>query len=154
MYTADPVHKLFAAKGGGLWMNAFLDVALSVPVKQQRVLRCFKGWLCVTISNRTNSVASRTAIVMSHTLRNISLPLKAACGALPLSPEVTASKRLLRYFGILVLIPILELARRLSSKRVVLAHLSAFTIWAFGALCAVMHSGFPDMRASCWTVGA
>ena len=28
------------------------------------------------------------------------------------------------------------------------------TVWAFGASCAVMHTGLPDMQVSCWTVGA
>ncbi len=152
--VADPMHQLFAAKSGVLWMNAVLEVALSVPFKQQRVLRCFKRWLTVFVSNRTNSIASRTTTVIAHALRNLTLPLVAAYWTRPLSPEVTASKRLLRCFSVLVLIPVLDLSRCLSSQRAVLAYLSAFTIWAFGASCAVMHKSFPDMRASCWTVGA
>ncbi len=152
--VADPVHQLLAAKSGVLWMDAVLEVALSVPFKQQWVLRCFKRWLFVHVSNRSSLFASRATTVISHTLRNLTLPLVAACWALPLCPEATTSKHLLWCLGILVMIPISCLSRCLSSERAVLAHLSAFTIWAFGASCAFMHRRFPDVRASCWTVGA
>ena len=151
---ADPMHQLSAAKGGVLGMNAVLGVALIVPFQQQWVLCCFKRRLFVTVSNRINFTASRTTTVIAHALRNLTLPLVAAYWTLPLSPEVTASKRLLRCFGVLVLIPVIDLSQCLSSQRAVLAYLSAFTIWAFGASCAAMHKSFPDMRASCWTVGA
>jgi len=151
---ADPMHQLSAAKGGVLGMNVVLAVVLIVPFQQQWVLRCFKCWLCKPVANRINFTALRTTMVTPRALRNLTLPLVAAYWTLPLSPEVTASKRLLRCFGVLVLIPVLDLSRCLSSERAVLAYLSAFTIWAFGASCAVMHKTFPDMRASCWTVGA
>lgn len=77
--VADPMHQFCAAENGVMWMNAVLGVALSVPFKQQRVLRCFERWLFVTVSNRTNSTALRTTTVILHTLRNLTWPLKAAC---------------------------------------------------------------------------
>ncbi len=44
---ANPMHKFVAAKSGAAGMNAILEVALIVPLKQQWVLRCFKRWLFV-----------------------------------------------------------------------------------------------------------
>ena len=152
--VADPMHQLLAAKSGVLWMNAVLEVALSVPFKQQWVLRCFQRWLCVRASNRTSPSTSRAITVISHTLRNLTLPVVAACWALPLSPETTTSKDLFWCLGILVMIPVLCLSWCLSSKRAVLAHPSAFAIWAVGASCAFTQRHFPNMRISCWTLGA
>ncbi len=152
--AADPMHQLFAAKSSSLGINAAFRVALSVPLQQQWVLRCLKCWLCKPISSRVTSTALRTTGIIQHTRCNLSLPLMAACGALPLSPVITASKRLLRCLGILVTIPVLCLPRCLSSKRVVLTHCFPLTIWAFGASCAATDSCLPDMRASCWTVRA
>ncbi len=152
--VADPVHQLSAAKGGVMGMNAICSIALMVPMKQQGVLHCFESWLFVFVSDRKYSAASRTTTVILHTFGNMSLPLMTADGALPLSPEVAASKRLLRCLVILVLVPVLHLARCFGSKRAVLTYCSPSTIWAFGASCAVTHTCLPDMRASCWTVGA
>jgi len=112
--VADPVHQLLAAKSGVLWMDAVLEVALSVPFKQQWVLRCFKRWLFVSAN------ALRATTIILHTLCNLALPLVVACWALSLGPEVTASKRLLRCLGILVMVPVSCLSWCLGSKRVVL----------------------------------
>jgi len=152
--VADPVHQLSAAKGGVMGMNAICSIALIVPIKQQGVLHCFKSWLFVCISNTRYSAASRTTMVISRTCGNFSLPLMAADRALPLSPEDTASKRLPRCLGILVLVPELQLAWCLGSKRAVLTHSPPCTIWAGVASGAAGHICLPDMRASCWTVGA
>ena len=127
-------------------------IALIVPFKQQLMLRFFKCWLDCSPSKF--ATATRTSAVLLHTARDLSLPLVTACWALPLSPEVTASKRLLRCLGILALIPVFELIWCLGSKRVVLTHCLSCTIWAFVALCTGLHSCLPDMRASQWTVGA
>ena len=152
--VADPVHQLSAAKGGVMGMNAICRIALIVPFEQQRVLHCFKCWLLVFVSNTRCSAASRTSTVILHTFANYSLPLMAADWTLPLSPEDTASKRLLRCLGVLVMVPELQLARCLGSKRAVLTHSPPCTIWAAVALGAAGHNCLPDMRASCWTVGA
>jgi len=102
--VADPVHQLCAAKGSVVGMNAILEVALIDPFKQQWVLRCFKCWLSVP---HKLSIALWTTTVIFGTLVYSSLPLVAACWALPLSREATASKYLLRCLGVFVLIPIL-----------------------------------------------
>jgi len=117
---ANPMHKFVAAKSGAAGMNAILEVALIVPLKQQWVLRCFKRWLFVSASNITISNALRATTIILHTLCNLALPLVVACWALSLGPEVTASKRLLRCLGILVMVPVSCLSWCLGSKRVVL----------------------------------
>ena len=133
-------------------MNAICSIALIVPLKQQLMLRCLKRrLLCSCYKFAT---ATRTSAVFPYTVCNWSLPLMAACWALPLSPEVTARNRLLRCLGVLVMIPVFELTRCLGSKRVVLSHCLSCTIWAFVALCAALHSCLPDMRPSRWTIGA
>jgi len=111
---ANPMHKFVAAKSGAAGMNAILEVALIVPLKQQWVLRCFKRWLFVSAN------ALRATTIILHTLCNLALPLVVACWALSLGPEVTASKRLLRCLGILVMVPVSCLSWCLGSKRVVL----------------------------------
>ena len=116
------------------------------------MLHFFKRWLNCSPSKFTS--ATRTSAVLLHTFGNMSLPLMTAGGALPLSPEVAASKRLLRCLGILILVPVLHLARCFGSKRAVLTYCCPSTIWASGASCAVTHTCLPDMRASCWTAGA
>ncbi len=152
--VADPVHQLSAAKGGVMGMNAICSIALIVPIEQQGVLHCFESWLTVCISNTGYSAASRTTVVISHTCGNFSLPLMAADRALPLSPEDTASKRLLRCLGVLVMVPVFELARCLGSKRAVLTYCPSCTIWAAVASGAAGHICLPDMSVSRWTVGA
>ncbi len=145
--VADPMHQLLAAKGGGVGMNAICSIALMVPLTQQLMTCYFKcGLLCFPSTSFIST--TRTSAVVLHTLCNLTLPLMAADGALPLSSEGTASNRLLRCLGVLVLIPVLDLFWCFGSKRVVLACLSAFTIWASATSCAVRHSGLPDMRAS------
>ena len=119
---ADPMHQLLAAKGGVMGMDAVLSVVLVIPFKQQRVLRCCKRWLFVPVSNRTDSVATRTSTVVTHAGCDLSLPLVAAGRAFPLSPQVSASKRLLRCLGVFVMIPVSCLSRCLGSKRAVLTH--------------------------------
>jgi len=109
---------------------------------------------CFVFRSKSLFNAKRTSAVVLHTVRDLSLSPVAAGWALPLSPEVTARKHLLRCLGVFSLIPVLELAWSFGSERVVLAYLSAFTKWAFAASCAVIHTCLPDMRASCWTVGA
>ncbi len=152
--VADPMHQLSAAKGDVIRVNAFFWVALIVPFEQQRVLHCFKCWLLVFVSNTRCSAASRTSTVILHTFANYSLPLMAADWTLPLSSEATASQRLFRCLGILVKVPVLCLSWCLGSNRVVLTDSFPLAVWAFGASCAVTHTCLPDMRASCWTVGA
>ena len=130
--VADPMHKLAAAKSGVVGMNAVCSIALNVPFMQQLMLRCFKcGLLHFPPTSFVD--AKRTSSVSLHTLCNWSLPLMTADGALPLSPEVAASKRLLRCLVILVLVPILDLTRCFGSKRAVFAHFPPFTVWAFAA---------------------
>ncbi len=150
--VADPMHQLFAAKGGGAGVNAIYNIALIVPFKQQLMLRFFKRWLDCSPSKFTT--ATRTSAVLLHTARDLSLPLVAACWALPLCPELSASQRLFRCLGILVKVPVLCLSWCLGSNRVVLTDSFPLAVWAFGASCAVTHTCLPDMRASCWTVGA
>ena len=106
--VADPVHQLSAAKGGGAGVNVIYSIALIVPFKQQLVLRFFKRWLDCSPSKFTT--ATRTSAVLLHTPRDLSLPLVAAFWALPLSPELSASKHLLRCLGVLVTVPVLQLA--------------------------------------------
>ena len=118
--VADPMHQLSAAKSGVLWVNAICSIALIVPFKQQLMLRCFKCWLLGSPSNF--ATATRTSAVFLHTLCNLSLPLVVACWAFPRSAEVSASKRLLRCLGILVMVPISGLPWCLGSKRIVLTH--------------------------------
>jgi len=150
---AIPMHKLVAAKGGVVGMNAICSIALIVPLKQQWVVHCFIRWLlCFPLNSFVT--ATRTSAVVQHTLCNTSLPLVAACWAHPLSPELTARKHVLRCLGILVMVPVLDLSRCFGSKRVVLTYCFPLTIWTFGASCAAVHSCLPDMRVSCWTVGA
>ncbi len=147
------MHEFVAAKGGVVGMNAICSIVLIVPFTQQLMLCCFKsGLLC--FPSKSLIIAKRTSAVVLHTVCNLSLPLVAADWALPLSHEVTPRKHLLRCLGVFSLIPVLELAWSFGSERVVLAYLSAFTKWAFAASCAVIHTCLPDMRASCWTVGA
>ncbi len=150
---AVPMNKLVAAKSGVVGMNAICSIALIVPFKQQWVLHCFKCWfLCFpSISFVT---AQRTTAVIPHTLCNLGLPLVAADWALPLGPEVTARKHLLRCLGVLVMVPVLCLSWCFGSKRAVLTHSVPVTIWAFGASCTATHTCLLDMRAACWTVGA
>ena len=152
-FLAHPMHKLPAAKGGHVGINTICSIALQVPFMQQLMLRCFKRGLLFSPC-KSFVPATRTSAVVMHTLPDLSLPLMAADWALPFSPETTAGKHLLWCLGILVLVPILDLSRSLGSKRVVLAHFPPFTVWAFGAYCPAGHSCLPDMRASCWTIGA
>jgi len=134
-------------------MNAICSIALIVPFTQNLMSCCFKRWpLCFPSNNFVT--ATRTSAVILHTSCNLTLPLVATDWALPLSPEVTARKHLLRRLSILVVVPVLRLARCFGSKRAVLTYSFPLTVWAFGASCAVMHTGLPDMQVSCWTVGA
>ena len=149
---AHPMHTLLAGQGSVVWKDAIFGIALIVPFKQQLMFCCFKSW--VTRQPFMALTAPRTTAALLCTPCNLSLPLMAAGWTLPCSPEAAARKHLLRCFGILVLIPVLDLSRCFSSKRVVLAKFSPFTIWAFTASCAAEHTCLPDMRASCWTVGA
>ena len=152
---AIPMHEFVAAKGVVVGMNAICSTALIVPLTQQvtdRQLRCFKrGLLCFLSKSLLN--AKRTSAVVLHTVRDLSLSPVAAGWALPLSPEVTASKHLLRCLGVFFLIPVLELAWSFGSERVVLAYLSAFTKWAFGALCAIVRELCLRAAAKFWTAG-
>ncbi len=129
---ADPMHQFFAAKGGGVGLNAICSIALIVPFTQQLMLCCFKCGV-LFFPFKSFVPATRTSAVVMHTLSDLSLPLMAADRALPVSSESTASKCLVRCLGILVLIPVLDLSRCLGSKRVVLADFPPFTIWTFGA---------------------
>jgi hypothetical protein len=104
--------------------------------------------------SKSFATTARTTAVILRTVRNLTLPLMAADRALPVSSETTASKCLIRRLGIFVLIPVSCLSWCLGSESVVLADFSPFTIWAFTASCAVIHTCLPDMRASCWTVVA
>ena len=117
-FLAHPMHQLAAAKRGVMRMDPIRWVALKVPFKQQWVLRCLKHWLPWVLS--TSFAAKRTAAVFLHTLCNLTLPLVAAGWALPLSPDVTARKHLLRCLGVLVMVRIFCLPRCFSSKRVML----------------------------------
>ena len=65
---ADPMHLLFAAKGGVLRMYVVVDVALIVPFKQQWVFCRFKCWLCKLVTTGLNFAAFRTSGIMPHTL--------------------------------------------------------------------------------------
>ena len=150
---AMPMHKLVAAKGGVVGMNAICNIALIIPFKQQWVLRCFICWL-LCLPSHSYVTATRASTVVMHTLFDGSLPLVAADWTLPLSPEITAGKHLLRCLHILVMIPVLCLFRCFGSKRAVLTDCFPLTIRAFGAPCAASHTCLPVMRASCWTVGA
>ena len=151
--VAHPMHQLLTAEGSSVGMNAICIIALIVPFKQQLMLCCFKCGVCVFPSD-SFALAARTSPVVNHTLCNLSLPLMAADRALPLSPEVTACKHLLRCLGILVLIPELDLSRCFGSKRAVLAQSPPFTVWASAAYCAQGNTCRPDMRVSGWTVEA
>ena len=150
---AHPMHKLAAAKSGVVRMNAIYSIALRVPFMQQLMLCCFKcGVLC---SHFTSFIpTTRTSAVIQRTVCNYSLPLMAADWAPPLSSGAAASKRLLRCFGVLIIVSILHLTRCLGSKRAVLTNCFPCTVWAFAASCAIAHSNLPDMRDACWTVGA
>ncbi len=149
-----PMHQLSAAKGGVVGMNAICSIALIVPFMQQlMMLCCFKCWLRCCPSKRF-ATATRTSAVDLHTARDLSLPLVAAFWALPLNSDLSASKRLLRCLGVLVMIPISCLSRCLGSKRAVLTYCPSYTIWAFAASGAPIHRCLPDMRAPRWTVEA
>ena len=102
--AADPMHLLFAAKGGIVGMNAKFGIAFMVPVKQQWVLRCFECWLWAAQTQL--SAALRSTTVIFDALMYSSLPFVAACWALPFSHKVTASKYLLRCLEIFVPIPV------------------------------------------------
>ena len=146
------MHTLMAPKGGAVGMNAIPSIAFIVPLKQQRMMYCFQcGLLCVDC---VSSTTARATTVLVYTCSNPSLPLMAADPTLPFSPKSAASKCLLWRFDVFGLVPIFHLSWCLGSKRVVLAYCSPFTIWAFTASCAAEHTCLPDMRASCWTVGA
>ncbi len=151
-FLTHPMHTLLAAKGGAVRVNAIQGIALIVPLKQQCVLRCFKRWL-LCLDCLTFTTAGATTVVF-YTCSNLGLPLIAADLALPFSPKTAASKRLLWCVGVFFLVPIFDLPWCLGSERVVLAYRSPFTIRAFGSPCAVRNSCLPDMRASCWTIGA
>ena len=125
--VAHPMHRLFAAKGGGAGMNAICSIALIVPFMQQLMLCCFKCGVPF-VPSRGFVATSRTSAVFPHTLCKLTLPLMAAVRALPVSSEGTASNRLLRCLGVLVLIPVLQLAGCFGSERAVLAYRSAFTV--------------------------
>ena len=146
------MHPLLAAKGGVMRVNAILRVVLIVPLMQQLVLHCCKCWPCCTPC--LSFATAGTAAVIFCSSCYWSLPLKAACWALPLSPKFTTSKHLLRCLGVLGGVPILCLSRCFGSKRAVLTYCFPLTIRALGASCAAIHSCHPDMRASCWTLGA
>ncbi len=151
-FLTHPMHTLMAAKGGAVRMKSICSIALIVPLKQQRVFCCCKRWLlCFNCLSFTTAGATTAAF---YTDSNLSLPLMTADSALPLSPKTAASKCLLWCIGVFLLVPILDLSWCLGSERVVLAYCSPFTIWAFGSISAVGHTCLPDMRASCWTVGA
>jgi len=151
-FMTHPMHTLMTAKGGAVRMKSICSIALIVPLKQQCVLRCFKSWLlCLDCLSFTTAGATT---VVFYTCSNFSLPLMAADLALPFSPKMAASKRLLWCVGVFLLVPIFDLSWCLGSKRVVLAYRSPFTIWAFGSSCAAGNSCLPDMRASCRTIGA
>ncbi len=152
-FLTHPVHILRAAKGGVVRMNVVLEVTLIVPLKQQLMVGGFECRMLCSPS-KTSLTATRTSVVVSGTFCNLSLPLMVASGALPTGPQLTARKRLLRFLGILVLIPVLDLSWCIGSKRVVLAYFSPFTVRAFGAYCALGNSCLPDMCTSCWTLGA
>jgi len=152
--VADPMHQLSAAKGDVLGMNVVLGVALIVPFHQRWELHCFKRRVCTHVSTGINSAALRTTTIVPHTLCNLALPLMAANWTLPLSAETTASKSLLRCLGIFPLIQVSCLSRCLGGQRAVPTQYFPLTKWAFGASCAVIHSRLPNMRVSCWTVGA
>ncbi len=70
------------------------------------------------------------------------------------STGINASKSLLRCLGIFPLIQVSCLSRCLGGQRAVPTQCFPLTKWAFGASCAVIHSRLPNMRVSCWTVGA
>ena len=127
-----PMHKLVAAKGGVVGINASCSIALIVPFTQQLMTCCFKCGL-LSFPSRSFVATKRTSAVILHTSCNLTLPLMAADRALPVSSETTASKRLIRRLGIFVLIPVSCLSWCLDSKRVVLADFLPFTTWAFTA---------------------
>ncbi len=150
---AMPMHKLVAGKGGVVGVNTTCSIALIIPFKEQRVLRCFICWL-LDWACPSFATATRASTIVLHMRCNMSLPFVAADWALPLSPEFTARKHLLRCLDILVTVPVLELSRCFGSKRAVLTYYFSLRVRAFGAACAFPHTCLPDMRASCWTVGA
>ena len=117
---ADPMHPLLAAKGGVMRVDAILRVVLIVPLMQLLVLHCCKCWPCCTPC--LSFATMGTAAVIFCLSFYWSLPLKAACWALPLSPKFTAHQRLLRCLGVLVMVPILCLSWCFGSKRVVLTN--------------------------------
>ncbi len=129
---AHPMHQLFATKSGGAGMNAISSIVLIVPFMQQLMLCCFKCGM-LFFPSRSFVATKRTSAVFSRTLCNLTLPLMTAVRALPVSSEATASNRLLRCLGVLVLTPVPQLAWCFGSERVVLAYRSAFTVWAVGA---------------------
>ncbi len=151
-FLTHPMHTLLAAKGGAVRVNAICSIALVVPLQQQRVFCCCKRWLLCFNCLSSTTAGATTAVFCTRS--NFSLPLMAADLALPFSPKTAASKCLLWCVGIFLLVPIFELSWCLGSERVVLAYRSPFTIWAFDSSCTFGHSCLPDMRASCWTIGA
>ncbi len=151
-FLTYPMHTLMAPKGGAVGMNAIPSIALIVPLKQQRMMYCFKcGLLCFDC---LSSTTARATTVLFYTCSNLSLPLMAADLTLPFSPKTAASKCLLWCVAVFLLVPISELSWCLGSESVVLAQRSPFTVWAFGSFCTIGHSCLPDMGASCWTIRA
>lgn len=150
--VANPMHHLLTAKGDVAWIHAILGVALKVPPQATKGVALHKRWLCVVVP--PIFIASRTTRVMYDTLYNRSLPLVTACWALPLGSITTASKHLLGFPGILVMVPVLQLSWCFGRERVVLAYFSSSTTRAVTASRTVTYAYLPNMRASCWTVGA
>ena len=73
-----------AAKGGAVGVNTIPSIALIVPLKQQRMMCCFKRWLLC--SNRESYTSAGANTVFFYTRSNFSLPLMAAGLALTFSP--------------------------------------------------------------------
>ena len=148
---AYPMHHLVAPQCGVMRIYAIPGIALMVPLMQQGVLRFLKGWLLGVLLVIATAMWAPT--VTQNTLCYVSLPLMFAVWTLPVSPGAAAGKCLLRCAGILVVVPISCYCGCFGGKRVVLAHLSALTVWTVCALCPTLHRCCPDVKAAYWTVG-
>ena len=148
---AYPMYKLVALKRCVVRMYAILSIALMVPLTQQSVFRHLK---CGMVGVLLIAAAAPWASTVKHDpVSYLSLPFKPAVWTLPVNPQFAASKSLLRCACVLIVIPISCLLGCFGGKRVVLAHLSALTIWTLCTICTFGHRCHPDMRAACWTVG-
>ena len=145
------MYKLRALKCCVVRIYAILSIALMVPLTQQSVFHSLKcrvlGFLFIA------AAATRASTIVHSPHCYLSLPLMSAVWTLPVSSGVAASKCLLRCLGILAVIPISCLLGCFGGKRIVLAHLSALTVWAVSAVRPACHCCQPGMKAACWTVG-